>query len=85
MILKPTIRSNTFLDIINKKSIPTLSTDKNISFSKTIWSTVKKKEDLNIKDENLVLIGAEFPITPANGQVYMKESKVYIYKKNEDI
>ncbi|MCD4829802.1 MAG: hypothetical protein K8R90_10280 [Candidatus Cloacimonetes bacterium] len=76
-----TIRQNTVWDLINRRTKPTVSTDKNIAFVKTIYSTVDEKEDLGIEDANLVLSGAAFPPEAKPGQVFIKGGKSYIYKE----
>lgn len=78
-----TIRQNTVWDLLNRKTKPTVSTDRDIAFVKTIYSTVDEKEDLGIHDENLVLTGADFPPDAKPGQVFIKNGKPYIYKENE--
>jgi len=75
------IRFNSVWDLINKKTTPTVSTDKSIAFVKTIYSTVDEKEDLGINDQNLILSGSEFPIEAGNGQIFVKDGKPYIYKE----
>ena len=76
-----TIRQDTIWDLVNKKTKPTVSTDKNIAFVKTIYSTIDSKEELGIEDENLVLHGTEFPPEPQPGQVFIKDGTPYIYKE----
>ena len=68
------IRFNSVWDLINKKTTPTVSTDKNIAFVKTIYSTVDEKEDL-------ILSGSEFPAEAGDGQIFIKDGKPYIYKE----
>jgi len=75
------IRNNTVWDLINRKTTPTVSTDKNIAFVKTIYSTVDEKEDLGIADENLILSGSEFPAEVGEGQIFIKDGKPYIFKE----
>ncbi|MCD4827924.1 MAG: hypothetical protein K8R90_00645 [Candidatus Cloacimonetes bacterium] len=76
-----TIRQNTVWDLINRRTKPTVSTDKNIAFVKTIYSTVDEKEDLGIEDANLVLSGESFPPEAKPGQVFIKDGKSFIYKE----
>ncbi len=78
-----TIRQNSVWDLLNRKTKPTVSTDRDIAFVKTIYSTVDEKEDLGIHDENLVLSGTDFPPDAKLGQVFIKNGKPYIYKENE--
>lgn len=75
------IKQNTVWDLINRKTTPTVSTDKNIAFLKTIYSTVDEKEDIGISDQNLILSGSEFPDNSKNGQVFIKNGKPFIYKE----
>jgi len=75
------IRFNSVWDLINKKTTPTVSTNKNIAFVKTIYSTVDEKEDLGISNQNLILSGSEFPAEAGNGQIFIKDGKPYIYKE----
>ena len=82
--MKKTIKQNSFLDLINRKTTPTLSTDKNIAFINPIYSTVNEKEDLGINNQNLILSGSVFPENPIEGQMFVKEGKMYVYKKEED-
>ena len=77
------IKNNTVWDLINKKTTPTVSTDKNIAFIDPIFSTVDEKEDLGIEDQNLVLTGQEFPDKAERGQIFVKDGKTYIYKEQE--
>ncbi len=77
------IRENTLFDLINRNTKPTISTDKDIAFVKPIYSTVDEKEDLGIQDQNLVLSGDEFPSSPRDGQIFVKNGKTYIYKENK--
>lgn len=77
------IRNNTVWDLVNKKTIPTVSTDKNIAFIKTIYSTVDRKEDLGIEDQNIVLVGEDFPDTAKDGQIFIRDGKPYIYKEQQ--
>ena len=77
------IRENTLFDLIDRKTEPTISTDKDIAFIKPIYSTVDEKEDLGILDENLVLSGDEFPSSARDGQIFVKNGKTYIYKENK--
>jgi len=75
------IRNNTVWDLVNKKTTPTVSTDENIAFIKTIYSTVDKKEDLGIEDQNILLAGEDFPSTAKDGQIFIRDGKPYIYKE----
>jgi hypothetical protein len=77
------IRDNTLFDLINRKTKPTISTDKDIAFIKPIYSTVDEKEDLGIQDQNLILSGDEFPSSARDGQIFVKNGKTYIYKENK--
>ncbi len=67
-----TIRQNTVWDLLNRKTKPTVSTDRDIAFVKPIYSTV---------DENLVLNGEQFPPDAKPGQVFIRNGKPYIYKE----
>jgi len=78
-----TIRQNTVWDLVNKKTKPTVSTDKSIAFVKTIYSTVDSKEELGIEDNNLVLSGADFPPQAQPGQVFIKDGNPFIYKEQK--
>lgn len=77
------IRENTLFDLIDRKTEPTISTDKDIAFIKPIYSTVDEKEDLGILDENLVLSVDEFPRSARDGQIFVKNGKTYIYKEKK--
>jgi hypothetical protein len=57
-----TIRQNTLLDLVNKKTKPTISTDKDIAFVKDVLPVVDEKEDLGIYDNNLILNGEAFQL-----------------------
>lgn len=81
--MNKTIKQNTFLDLINRKTTPTLSTDKNIAFIKPIYSTVNEKEDLGLRDQNIILTGADFPTEAKEGQMFLKEGRMYVYKAEE--
>jgi len=80
---KKTVKQNTFLELINKKTVPTVSTDKCIAFVNPIWSTVNKKEDLDIYNQNLVLNGEEFPPEAQDGQMFVKQGIMYVFKKEK--
>jgi len=75
------IRFNSVWDLINRKTTPTVTTDKTITFVKTIYSTVDEKEDLGINDQNLILSGSKFPDEANDGQIFIKDRKPYIYKE----
>lgn len=77
------IRENTLFDLVNRKTKPTISTDKDIAFVKPIYSTVDEKEDLGILDQNLILSGDEFPSSASEGQIFIKNGKTYIYKEQK--
>ena len=76
------IKQNSLFDLVQKKTTPTTSTDKDISFVKDIYSTVKTKEDLGITTENLIEKGSEFPANPVEEQIFIKDGRMYIYKRN---
>ncbi len=40
-----TIKQNTLFDLVNKKTKPTVSTDKNIAFVKSVIPIIDEKED----------------------------------------
>ena len=75
------IRFNSVWDLINRRTTPTVTTDMNITFVKTIYSTVDEKEDLGINDQNLILSGSEFPDGANDGQIFIKDGNPYIYKE----
>lgn len=77
------IKENTVWDLINKKTKPTVSTDKDIAFVKNLFPVVGEKEDLGIHDQNLILSGNDFPTSPSDGQIFIKNGKTYIYKEEE--
>ena len=45
------IRENTVFDLVNKKTNPTQSTDKEITFIKTLYSTIKWEKITNKPNE----------------------------------
>jgi hypothetical protein len=77
LVRHKSIRANTLLDVVREKTIQQISTDKAAGFT---WSTVKKKEDLGILNNNLVLEGEEFPQDAKPGQLFVKNGKLYKYK-----
>jgi hypothetical protein len=77
-----TIKQNTLFDLVNKKTKPTISTDKDIAFVKSVIPIVDEKEDLGITDSNLILAGVSFPTEPNTGQMFRKDNKLYVYKED---
>lgn len=76
-----TIRKLSLFDLVNGKTVPVQTTDKEITFHKEIYSTVDKKEDIGIEDKNLIEQVSEFPADPDPGQIVVKDGKSYIYKE----
>jgi hypothetical protein len=68
--------------IFNNQTPPVVSNDMDVAFIKPV--TVQNKENLGIKDNNLILSGEEFPANPTPGQLFKKNGKTYIYVKEEN-
>ena len=76
--LKPT----NILDIVNRKTKNTISIDSCGSSKKVIWSTIKTKEQLGIRNKNLILSGDDFPENADSGQVFIKDG--IMFQKSEE-
>jgi len=75
LIRNNSIRRNTLLDIVRGETKAQLSTDKENAF---VWSTVKKKEDIGINEDNLIMKVTEFPTSAKEGQLIVKDGKLYM-------
>ncbi len=67
--------------LFGNQTPPVLSNDMDAGFIRK--TEIRQKEDLGIRNNNLLLGGSEFPTNPINGQIFQKKSKLYIYKESE--
>ena len=76
-----TIRKLSLFDLARGETIPTVTTDMDITFQKEIYSTAKVKENIGILDKNIIKQVSAFPADPVDGQIVVKAGKSYIYKE----
>lgn len=76
--MKKTIRQLSLFDLVRGETIPTMSTDKDITNHKTVLSVKKTKAGFGIDDKNLVAHADELPGTADDGQWCVVDGVVYM-------
>ena len=76
--MNKTIRQLSLFDLARGETVPTMTTDMDITFHKTVLSTKNTKADFEISDNNLVSHADELPGTATAGQWCVVGGVVYL-------